>query len=189
MRSLALRLAATALLLAPIGAAQAQLDESFDGGVPAGWTFNGSSGVGSGAAYATGSANFLSPIFVLAAGGQISFDATFQAGDYLPYNDYGLVRLFNVGSASWEPTLFYRDISMVGDYGNSGSQHVSASLAAGTYQLEGLVQNAIDGGYPSTLTVDNLAVTSTATPEPGTWALMITGLVGVAGMARRRRQA
>lgn len=30
---------------------------------------------------------------------------------------------------------------------------------------------------------------TTTTPEPGTWALLATGLVGVAGLARRRRAA
>lgn len=185
LRTLAL---AAALAVAPV-AAQAQLTENFNGGVPAGWTFWGGTGVSGGSAYAVGSTSFFSPTFVVGLGGQISFDARFEAGDYLPYNDYGLVRLYNVGTSSWEPNLFFRDIGMVGNYGNSGWVNVSSSVAPGTYQLQGRVQNVGDEGYPSTLRVDNLAVTSTAAPEPGTWALMITGLAGVAGVARRRRRA
>lgn len=41
------------------------------------------------------------------------------------------------------------------------------------------------GGIPGNR-VTGLALT--AVPEPGTWALMVTGLIGLGGIARRRRQ-
>ena len=48
------------------------------------------------------------------------------------------------------------------------------------------------GGLDESFGVDNVLVQTdaavTAAPEPGTWALLATGLVGVGGVARRRRR-
>jgi hypothetical protein len=66
-----------------------------------------------------------------------------------------------------------------------GSTHYGwAQIAAGT-----------DGGFPASIlayafeSTPNMSIQAGVVPEPGTYALMIAGLAGIAGFAARRRKA
>ena len=58
----------------------------------------------------------------------------------------------------------------------------NAVAATTTLEFRSLTQEAQQIGWGAAL--DNVSVT--AVPEPGTWALMLGGMLAVAGMARRR---
>jgi hypothetical protein len=63
--------------------------------------------------------------------------------------------------------------------GNAGSSLYRIDLSTGASTLV--------GSFGAGVNVQGLAIS--AVPEPGTWALLATGLLGVAGVARRRRSA
>jgi hypothetical protein len=66
----------------------------------------------------------------------------------------------------------------------SGIVNVEVLIAGGPTQLE-FISNAVPGGDPQIgALLDNVSVS--AVPEPGTLALMTTGLLGCAGAIRRR---
>ena len=127
------------------------------------------------------------------SGGLFSGDAAFLGEDLLPWNDAGFVRLYRLPLGD-DPlpvlpddpaNLFYEDIAGVGDYGFTDWKHFSIRLAPGDYRVEiGVVDNQ-DDREPSVLLVDNFSL---SVPEPGAWALMLTGFFGL-GVALRRRRA
>jgi hypothetical protein len=117
------------------------------------------------------------------AGGVFAGDANFLAHDYLPFNDWGFVNLFDGVSTS---TLFYSDVGTVGNYGSSGWTHFSVNLAPGTYTVTVGVANDLDNALSSQILADHF--TSGGAPEPAAWALMIGGF-GLAGASLRRRRA
>ena len=130
--------------------------------------------------------------FTLSAASRLSFDAAFLAFDYLPYDDDGYVRIFNMATSQ---VVFASSVSAVGDLGHTSWAHfTSADLASGDYVLEAGVRNIDDpdASYSSQLLLDNVsiaAVPTTAVPEPATWALMIGGFGAAGAMLRRRRVA
>lgn len=104
------------------------------------------------------------------------------------YNFAGLFRVLdfaapngvNVSVRNSNSTLFSN--SLQGSFGSTVTFNGSKTLAAnGT--LDFRVNRAGDFFYDST----GLAATVTAVPEPGTWALMITGFGAAGSMIRRRR--
>ena len=114
--------------------------------------------------------------FSLAAGTPFSFDWLFQAGDYLPFNDFASV--FVDGNLNF----VLSNVAAVGNFGSSGPQFYSTLL---TNPVNGnitfSVSNALDNNLNSTLTVANVNI-----PEPDMLLLMATAL-GLIGVASRRK--
>ena len=115
--------------------------------------------------------SLLSKTFNLVAGDKISFDWLFKAGDYLPYNDFAL---FSLNDTKFKLS----DVATVGNYGSSGLQSFSYTATnTGAATLSFLVSNYSDTNQNSTLQVSNVNIA--AVPEPETYALMATGLLGL----------
>lgn len=114
--------------------------------------------------------------FNLAAGSPFSFNWLFQAGDYMPYNDFASV--YVDGGLNF----VLSNVAAVGNYGSSGPQFYSTVL---TNPVNGniffSVSNVSDNINNSTLTVSNVNV-----PEPGMLLLMATALALI-GVASRRK--
>lgn len=115
-------------------------------------------------------------------GGLFSGWAAFLGEDVLGRNDYGFVRLHKGGDVV---ELFYNDITGVGAFGYTPWTQFSAMLDAGTYTLEAGVANGFNGEKASFLLVDDFRLAEV--PEPGAWALMLTGFLGLGAALRRRR--
>lgn len=110
--------------------------------------------------------------------GVTSFDWKFQAGDYLPFNDFS----YFITTATGTTTL--SNVAAVGNYGNSGwNTYTFASAYSGVLTFG--VANVLDNALNSTLSIQNVA----AVPEPETYALMLAGFGVVGAMVRRRKQA
>jgi hypothetical protein len=126
-------------------------------------------------------------------GGRFSGSAAFLGEDFLPWNDSGFVRLYQLADGeigttalSENPTqLFFAEIAMVGNWGFTDWTSFSIPLTAGNYRVEIGVTDVNDDREPSVLLVDNFAMT---VPEPSAWALMLAGFFGV-GVSLRRRAA
>ncbi|PSB12129.1 PEP-CTERM sorting domain-containing protein [filamentous cyanobacterium CCP1] len=116
--------------------------------------------------------------FFANAGTTISFDWFFQAGDYLPFNDFAFYSLVPTGGAN-----LLSNVAAVGDFGNSGQQSLSFLIpTTGNYTLGFGVLNALDFGLNSSLTIDN--VNTTAVPTPA----LLPGLLGMGVAALRKRK-
>ncbi|PZQ64588.1 MAG: hypothetical protein DI570_04840 [Phenylobacterium zucineum] len=102
--------------------------------------------------------------------------------------DYGFIRIFNA-DLSVDITLLSTSTTQVGGYGSTPAlgRTFSTLLGEGTYTLEIGVANAGDGRNPSFIVVDGFKMAEV--PEPGVWALMLTGFLGVGAALRRRRTA
>jgi hypothetical protein len=79
---------------------------------------------------------------------------------------------------SWSPTGVTTDIT-----------GVLNGLGAGNYQLEFRIDIPENFTGPAQFAIDNIALNATPVPEPGTWLLMGTGLVGLLGYGWWRRNA
>lgn len=126
-------------------------------------------------------------------GGLFSGNAAFLGEDYLPWDDSGYVRIYQLSDDSElatfnladNPTeLFFANITGVGDWGSTDWTRFSLRLGAGTYRVDVGVIDRNDDREPSILLVDAFAM---SVPEPATWAMMIGGFFGLGAMLRRRR--
>jgi hypothetical protein len=138
----------------------------------------------------------LSQTFTASAGDAIHGWAFFDAGDYLPFNDDGYVRI-----KEGNHVLFSADVAAVGEYSETPWTAWAFTLpTAGSYTLEAGVRNRGDNGYDSFLGLDDIRFESAdgaaglrsssvaAAPEPGSMALLAAGALGLFRSARRRKQ-
>lgn len=179
---------AAMMVSAPRAASAGSVNLNFEGGTLAGWTVDvppggaasvvssmpklGESGTwtapqGNSFAYlrtdGDGSYTMLSKTFYSDAGHTLCFDVFFDAGDYYPHNDRGLVVLWDQNGFHQE--LYDKDVARVGDYGSDGWTHVSYVIPkAGTFTLDFQVANlgrVRPGGedlYYSAMGIDNVSV-------------------------------
>jgi len=117
--------------------------------------------------------------FFATAGTVVSFDWLFQANDYLPYNDFSFVSLVPNGAN------LLSNVATVGNYGSSGLQSFSNTIGVtGNYTLGFGVLNAMDNGFNSSLTIDNVSSNVTPVPTPA----LLPGLIGLGlGVLRKRK--
>ena len=103
----------------------------------------------------------------------------------------------NAGGPTWSPLGGSSGACFSNGCGFSDWVQAQYTIGAtGTYFLEFGVVNWIDSQFDSGFAFDGLAlnnvpigdVVPTGVPEPATLALVATGLVAVAGIARRRRK-
>jgi hypothetical protein len=86
--------------------------------------------------------------------------------------------IVTVGSAN------FAFLTAVGAGNNAASSLFTVDLATGVATFAGNVGAATGNGR---LDVQGLAIApASVVPEPGTWALLASGLLGVAGLRRRR---
>lgn len=88
-------------------------------------------------------------------GSTVSFDWFFQAGDYIPFNDFS----FFVSAGGTVSEL--ADVQLTGNYGNTGWHTTTFNLPttiSGDFDLGFGVMNLLDTVLDSTLYVDNITV-------------------------------
>lgn len=125
-------------------------------------------------------------------GGTVSFDGTMLNGIAPSWPDFGTIRFTDVNNqvvsadlaspnepgAAWKTYTATLDATT---FANQGG----ASLASVLANLKSVTLSAEAGNGPVEIVgIDNFRVM--AVPEPSTWALMLTGLAGLAWVARRR---
>lgn len=104
------------------------------------------------------SGSTLTQTFTGAAGEVIRGQAAFTAGDYLPFNDYGVLRI-----CCGDTDLFYADVASVGDFGQTPWTEWSFTIPAdGTYTLHAECRNLLDCAFNSYLLLDGPVNTNTA---------------------------
>jgi len=112
------------------------------------------------------------------AGDILKFDWLFQAGDFLPYNDFSF---YSIGSSVYE----LADVQLVGNFGEIASQTSYTFTTGGTYTIGFGVIDALDLSLPSDLIIGRSGG-SEPVPEPIT--ILGSLAAGAFGVALRRKQ-
>lgn len=125
-------------------------------------------------------------------GGTVSFDGTMLNGIAPSWPDFGTIRFTDVNNqvvsadlaspnepgAAWKTYTATLDATTFANQGGASLASVLANLKSVTLSSEA------GNGPVEIVGIDNFRVM--AVPEPSTWALMLTGLAGLAWAARRR---
>lgn len=116
------------------------------------------------------------------AGDIISFSYSFNAGDYMPLNDFALV--------AGDTEYLVSDVATVGDFGSSGWKNFTFTALNDFTDLKFVVSNFGDTFFDSSLYVDNIASGPvSAVPVPAAVWLFGSGLAGLLGFNRKRAQS
>ncbi|MBU7581968.1 MAG: PEP-CTERM sorting domain-containing protein [Nostoc sp. TH1S01] len=116
------------------------------------------------------------------AGDVLTFDWQFQAGDYLPYNDFSF---YSIGTSLNK----LADIRQVGNFGQIASQTSYTFTTAGTYTIGFGVVNTLDRFLDSSLTVRSSGSGGEPVPEPMTiLGTLVGGAFGVALRHKKKQQ-
>jgi hypothetical protein len=123
----------------------------------------------------------------MAQGDKLSGWAGFDSNDYMPYNDYAGIYIYN-SNDQLIATPWYRDVQQVGDHVHQDwSQWDWTANTSGNYKVTFLVTNYMDTAYSSVAVYDAAEVTQ-AVPEPGSMALLGIGLFGILGRKLKKKK-
>ena len=131
-----------------------------------------------------GSYTTISQTIHLEAGWWVEGYAAFDARDW--WNDKAWVKIYDSTNGDLIATLWYSDVNQVGDFGDGPWTYWSwTANESGDYILKFGVANAGDYSYDSYALFDATA-SATPIPEPTTLLLLGSGLIGLAGIGRRK---
>ncbi|OCQ91614.1 hypothetical protein BCD64_11385 [Nostoc sp. MBR 210] len=115
------------------------------------------------------------------AGDVLTFDWQFQAGDYLPYNDFSF---YSIGTSLNR----LADVLQVGNFGQTASRTAYTFTTGGTYTIGFGVVNTFDRFLGSNLTVRSSG-SDEPVPEPATIVgSLAAGAFGVALRYKKKQQ-
>ncbi len=104
----------------------------------------------------------LTQSFSVSAGDTLFGSAFYDANDYTPYLDDAYIKILEGNTV-----LFYSDVDLVGDYGNTPWTSFSHTFAVGgTYTLEAGVRNLFDSANTPLLGIDGFLASAAPVPEP-----------------------
>ncbi len=128
-----------------------------------------------------------SQAFSVVANDILTLDVFFDAGDELPLDDNGFVKLLDMNTFTFT-TLYSESVGSVGDYSSDGWTSLSHTFASGgTYQIIIGVENIGDNFFTSAVGVDDVAIN--AVPVPAAIWLFGSALAGMGTIGGWRRRA
>jgi hypothetical protein len=122
-----------------------------------------------------------------ASDASLSQDITLAAGDYVLSYDLLVKELDAAGVDTW--TVSYGGATLFsGSAADDGGSHAFTATGDGTLMfLLSPNGNSEQDNSDTQLSLDNVAISPVVVPEPGTWAVMAMGGLGLLGLVRRRK--